>query len=88
MDPMDQHDEIFRPRKYFVNGFLYSMYDDKSQLEVRRYSTCFYITMAPENFINLPFIKQQYLDYLATERSDATSDDNIVEDYNPEDFYA
>ena len=44
--------------------------------------------MAPENFVDSPRIKQQYLDYLAAERSDATDDDNMVEDYSPEDFYA
>ncbi|KAF4629894.1 hypothetical protein G7Y89_g8252 [Cudoniella acicularis] len=88
MDRMHEEDEMFRPPKYVVNSFLCSVHDDNSQLEVRRYSKCFYITMAPENFVDSPPIKQQYLDYLAAERSDATDDDNMAEDYNPEDFYA
>ena len=43
--------------------------------------------ISPENFVDSPHIKQKYLDYLAIERFDVTNDDNIVEDYNPEDFY-
>lgn len=43
--------------------------------------------MAPENFVNSPLIKQQYLDYLAAEICDVADDDNMVEDYHPEDFY-
>jgi len=62
--------------------------DDNSQLEVRRYGKCFYIKMTPENFVDSTPIKQQYLNYLAAERSDVTDDENMVEDYNPEDFYA
>ena len=73
---------MFRPPKYFANSFLCSVHDDNSQLEVRRYGKCFYITMAPENFVDSPPIKKQYLDYLAAERSDATDDDNMAEDYN------
>ena len=88
MDRIHEEDEMFRPPKYVVNSFLCCVHDDNSQLEVRRYGKCFYITMAPENFVDSPPIKQQYLDYLAAERSDATDDDNIAEDYNPEDFYA
>ena len=88
MDPMYDEDEIFRPPKYVVNGLVFSMYDDNSQLEVRRYGKCFYITMAPENFVGSPPIKQQYLDYLAAERSDVTDDDNKAKYYSPEDFYA
>ena len=88
MDRMDKDFEMFRPPKYFVNSFLCGVDDDNSQLEVRRYGKCFYITMAPENFVDSPHIKQQYLDYLAVERSDATDYDNMVEDYSPEDFYA
>jgi hypothetical protein len=84
---MHEEVEMFRPPKYVVNCFLYSVHDDNSQLEVRRYGKCFYITMAPENFIDSPPIKQQYLDYLAAERSDITNDDNMAEDYKPEDFY-
>ncbi|CZR64314.1 uncharacterized protein PAC_14212 [Phialocephala subalpina] len=88
MDRMDEEAEMFGPPKYFVNGFLFSVHDDNSQLEVRRYGKCFYITMARENFVDSPSITQQYLDYLAAERSDVTDDDTMVEDYNPEDFYA
>lgn len=85
---MHEEDEMLRPLKYVVNSFLFSVHDDNSQLEVRRYGKCFFITMAPENFVNSPSIKQQYLEYLAAERSDATDDDNMAEDYNPEDFYS
>lgn len=88
MDRMDEEDEMFRPPKYAVSSFLCSIYDDDSRLEVRRYGKCFHITMAPENFVDSPRIKPQYLDYLAAERSDATGDDNMVEEYSPEDFYA
>jgi len=61
--------------------------DDESLLDVRRYGKCFYITMAPENFVDSPPIKQQYLDYLAAEKFDVTDNGNMAEDYNPEDFY-
>lgn len=88
MDQMAEEDEMFRPPKYFVNGFSSSIHDDNSQLEVRRYGKCFYITMAPENFVDSPHIKQQYLDYLAAERADITGDGDMVEDYSPEDLYA
>ncbi|KAK0114661.1 hypothetical protein ONS95_014146 [Cadophora gregata] len=88
MDRIHEEDEMFRLPKYFVNGLLFSIHDDNSQLEVRRYGKCFYITMSPDNFVDSPAIKQQYLDYLAAERSDATDDDNMAEDYSPEDFYA
>ena len=85
---MDKEDEIFRLPKYAINSFLFSGDDDNSQLEVRRYSKYFCITIALENFADSHSIKQQYLDYLAAKRSNATDNDNIVEDYNPEDFYA
>ncbi|KAF8864637.1 hypothetical protein BDZ45DRAFT_669409 [Acephala macrosclerotiorum] len=88
MDRMDEEDEMFRPPKYAVNSFSCSIHDDNSQLEVRWHGKCFYITMAPENFVDSPPIKQRYLGYLAAERCDTTDDDNMVEDYNPEDFYA
>jgi hypothetical protein len=88
MDWMHEEDEMFGPPKYFVNSFLSSLQDDDSQLEVRRYGKCFYITMAPENFVGSPSIKQQYLSYLAAERSDVTNDDSMAEDYTREDFYA
>ncbi|KAE9376600.1 hypothetical protein N431DRAFT_435874 [Stipitochalara longipes BDJ] len=86
MDEDVEDDEMFRP-KYFVNTFTFGRHDDDCQLEVRRYGKCFYITMALENFVDSPAIKQQYLDYLAAERSDTTDDHNILEDYSPEDFY-
>src|ERR1700704_6203778 len=81
---------MFRPPKYVVNSFHFSVRDDddESQLDVRRYGKCFYITMAPENFVDFPPNKQQYLDYLAAEKSDVTDNGNMAEDYNPEDFYA
>jgi hypothetical protein len=81
---------MFRPPKYAVNSFHFSVRDDddESQMDVRRYGKCFYITMAPENFVDSPPIKQQYLDYLAAEKSDVTDNGNMAEDYNPEDFYA
>jgi hypothetical protein len=89
MDLTHSEDEIFRPPpKYVVNSFLCSLHDDDSQLEVRRYGKCFHITMAPENFVDSPSIKQQYLSYLAAERSDVTNDASMAEDYNPEAFYA
>jgi hypothetical protein len=80
MDRMDEEDEMVRTPKYVVNSFLCSVDDDNSQIEVRRYSKCFYIIMAPENFVDSPPIKQQYLHYLAAERSDATDENNMVED--------
>ncbi|KAH7330370.1 hypothetical protein BKA65DRAFT_539528 [Rhexocercosporidium sp. MPI-PUGE-AT-0058] len=43
--------------------------------------------MAPENFVDSPPIKQNYLDYLAAQKFDATDDNNITENYNLEDFY-
>lgn len=88
MYQLDEQDEMFTPPKYVVNGLLFSIYDDNSQLEVRRYGKCFYITLAPENFVDSPLLKQQYLDYLTAERSDVTDDKNVAEDYHPEDFYA
>jgi len=48
----------------------------------------FHITMAPENFVDSPSIKQQYLHCLAAERSDITNNEYMAEDYNPEAFYA
>jgi tRNA A-37 threonylcarbamoyl transferase component Bud32 len=88
MDLAHSEDEMFRPPKYFVNSWVCSLQDDDSQLEVRRYGKYFYITMAPENFVDSPSIKQQYLSYLAAERSDVTDDASMAEDYSPEDFYA
>ncbi|KAH6693336.1 hypothetical protein BKA61DRAFT_624523 [Leptodontidium sp. MPI-SDFR-AT-0119] len=88
MDRIHEEDDMFIPPKYVVNSFVWSLHDDNSQLEVRRYGKCFYITMAPENFVDSPPIKQQYLDYLVAERSDVIDDDNVAEDYHPEDFYA
>ena len=90
MDWTHEEDEMFRPPKYAVNSFHFSVRDDddESQMDVRRYGKCFYITMAPENFVDSPPIKQQYLDYLAAEKSDVTDNSNMAEDYNLEDFYA
>jgi len=87
MDRVNEEDEMLRPPQYIVNSFLWSENDDDSQLEVRRYGKCFYIAMTPEDFVDSPSIKQQYLDYLAVERSDATDVDNMVEDYDSADFY-
>ncbi|KAH8756938.1 hypothetical protein BGZ57DRAFT_944677 [Hyaloscypha finlandica] len=79
---------IFREVGAFISACCVRDDDADSQLDVRRYGKCFCITMAPENFVDSPPIKQQYLDYLATEKSDVTDNGNMAEDYNLEDFYA
>lgn len=82
MDLMLSEDKKFIPPQYVVHSFLFSEHDDSSQLEVRRHGKCFYITMASENFNDSPPIKQQYLSYLAAERSDATDGNSMSSDNN------
>lgn len=90
MELTHSSDENFIPPQYVVHSFYFSVneHDNDSQLEVRRHGKCFYITMAAENFTDAPPIKQQYLSYLAAERSGMTDDGSMAEDYHEEDLYA
>ncbi|RFU31064.1 hypothetical protein B7463_g5292, partial [Scytalidium lignicola] len=86
MDQLAGDQEIFEQSKYVVNGFFFSINDDKSELEVRRYDKCFYISLAPENLEDSPHMKNEYLRYLDAERSQENDHDQL-HGTGPEDFY-
>ncbi|KAH8820263.1 hypothetical protein F5884DRAFT_744624 [Xylogone sp. PMI_703] len=87
MNRLAADQEVFEQPKYVVNGFMCSIYDDKSYFEVRRYDKCFSISIASQNLESSPALRNTYLSYLETERSQANDHDDDLDDGGPEEFY-
>jgi tRNA A-37 threonylcarbamoyl transferase component Bud32 len=79
-------DDFPQKPPYIVTSFLCNTQNDEAQIGVRCYDSCFYINMAPENFLSSPGFYDDYLHGLDAIKSDQESTDEI-DRVRPEDFY-
>ncbi|KAM3072752.1 hypothetical protein ACMFMF_007084 [Clarireedia jacksonii] len=80
------NDDLPEKLPYIVTSFLCNTQNDEAQIGVRCYDSCFYINMAPENFLSSPTFYDDYLHGLDAIKSDQGSCDEI-DRVLPEDFY-